>query len=90
MSGGLPGSQAGLPPVQAACEEDPVSLGPDVLEESVVDYIVKNLDLYDVQASVNVWATLFSLTDMSDILQKPVDSSHLYIPISRVSCTVVH
>uniref|UniRef100_A0A673X3T9 Mitochondria-eating protein n=1 Tax=Salmo trutta TaxID=8032 RepID=A0A673X3T9_SALTR len=31
----------------------PCHLGPEVLEESVVDYIVKNLDLYDVQASVN-------------------------------------
>ena len=65
----------------------PSHLGPETLEDSVVDYIVRNLDLYDVQASVNVWPTLFSLTDM---LQKPVDSSHLYITISRVSRTVAH
>ncbi|KAL2089869.1 hypothetical protein ACEWY4_014557 [Coilia grayii] len=28
-------------------------LGPETLEDSVIDYIVRNLDLYDVQASVN-------------------------------------
>uniref|UniRef100_A0A8C8GEQ5 Mitochondria-eating protein n=1 Tax=Oncorhynchus tshawytscha TaxID=74940 RepID=A0A8C8GEQ5_ONCTS len=31
----------------------PSHLGPESLEDSVVDYIVRNLDLYDVQASVN-------------------------------------
>uniref|UniRef100_A0A8C7FTT7 Mitochondria-eating protein n=1 Tax=Oncorhynchus kisutch TaxID=8019 RepID=A0A8C7FTT7_ONCKI len=31
----------------------PSHLGPETLEDSVVDYIVRNLDLYDVQASVN-------------------------------------
>uniref|UniRef100_A0A4W5LSA3 Mitochondria-eating protein n=1 Tax=Hucho hucho TaxID=62062 RepID=A0A4W5LSA3_9TELE len=31
----------------------PSHLGPEILEESVVDYIVRNLDLYDVQASIN-------------------------------------
>lgn len=28
--------------------------GPESLEEAAVDYIVRNLDLYDVQASLNV------------------------------------
>lgn len=28
--------------------------GPESLEDAAVDYIVRNLDLYDVQASVNV------------------------------------
>ncbi|XP_045562245.1 mitochondria-eating protein isoform X2 [Salmo salar] len=31
----------------------PSHLGPETLEDSVVDYVVRNLDLYDVQASVN-------------------------------------
>ncbi|KAG9331169.1 hypothetical protein JZ751_019922, partial [Albula glossodonta] len=31
----------------------PTHLGPESLEDAVVDYIVRNLDLYDVQASVN-------------------------------------
>ncbi|KAJ8277113.1 hypothetical protein GJAV_G00071610 [Gymnothorax javanicus] len=31
----------------------PSHLGPETLEDAVVDYIVRNLDLYDVQASVN-------------------------------------
>ncbi|CAB1324136.1 unnamed protein product [Coregonus sp. 'balchen'] len=31
----------------------PSHLGPEILEDSVVDYIVRNLDLYDVQASIN-------------------------------------
>ena len=29
-------------------------MGPETLEDAAVDYIVRNLDLYDVQASVNV------------------------------------
>ena len=29
-------------------------MGPETLEDATVDYIVRNLDLYDVQASVNV------------------------------------
>ncbi|KAJ8333246.1 hypothetical protein SKAU_G00421420, partial [Synaphobranchus kaupii] len=31
----------------------PSHMGPETLEDAVVDYIVRNLDLYDVQASVN-------------------------------------
>uniref|UniRef100_W5N9S5 Mitochondria-eating protein n=1 Tax=Lepisosteus oculatus TaxID=7918 RepID=W5N9S5_LEPOC len=31
----------------------PTHAGPESLEDAVVDYIVRNLDLYDVQASVN-------------------------------------
>ncbi|XP_062858161.1 mitochondria-eating protein isoform X2 [Trichomycterus rosablanca] len=31
----------------------PTHMGPDGLEDAVVDYIVRNLDLYDVQISVN-------------------------------------
>ena len=29
-------------------------MGPETLEDAAVDYIVRNMDLYDVQASVNV------------------------------------
>lgn len=32
-------------------------IGPESLEDAVVDYIVRNLDLYDVQTSVNVRLT---------------------------------
>lgn len=31
----------------------PTHVGPETLEDAVVDYIVRNLDLYDVQTSVN-------------------------------------
>ncbi|XP_066533860.1 mitochondria-eating protein [Hoplias malabaricus] len=31
----------------------PTHIGPETLEDAVVDYIVRNLDLYDVQTSVN-------------------------------------
>lgn len=31
--------------------------GPESLEDAAVDYIVRNLDLYDVQASINVGLT---------------------------------
>ncbi|KAM6963195.1 mitochondria-eating protein [Aplochiton taeniatus] len=31
----------------------PTHMGPETLDDAVVDYIVRNLDLYDVQASVN-------------------------------------
>ncbi|XP_036378783.1 mitochondria-eating protein [Megalops cyprinoides] len=31
----------------------PSHVGPETLEDAVIDYIVRNLDLYDVQASVN-------------------------------------
>lgn len=33
-------------------------IGPESLEDAVVDYIVRNLDLYDVQTSVNVGLTM--------------------------------
>lgn len=33
-------------------------IGPESLEDAVVDYIVRNLDLYDVQISVNVRLTM--------------------------------
>lgn len=32
----------------------PSHFGPESLEDAAVDYIVRNLDLYDVQSSVNV------------------------------------
>lgn len=32
----------------------PSHFGPEGLEDAAVDYIVRNLDLYDVQSSVNV------------------------------------
>lgn len=32
----------------------PTHVGPEILEDAVVDYIVRNLDLYDVQTSVSV------------------------------------
>lgn len=32
----------------------PSHFGPESLEDAAVDYIVRNLDLYDVQTSVNV------------------------------------
>lgn len=32
----------------------PTHMGPESLEDAVEDYIVRNLDLYDVQTSVNV------------------------------------
>lgn len=31
--------------------------GPESLEDAAVDYIVRNLDLYDIQASINVGRT---------------------------------
>lgn len=36
----------------------PSHMGPESLEDAVIDYIVRNLDLYDVQSSVNVWLSL--------------------------------
>lgn len=38
-------------------------IGPESLEDAVVDYIVRNLDLYDVQTSVNVGLTMVANTD---------------------------
>ena len=44
----------------------PSHFGPESLEDAAVDYIVRNLDLYDVQASINVGknssATLMKVT----------------------------
>lgn len=36
----------------------PNHFGPESLEEASVDYIVRNMDLYDVKASVNVGLNL--------------------------------
>lgn len=36
----------------------PSRFGPESLEDASVDYIVRNLDLYDVKASVNVGLNL--------------------------------
>lgn len=36
----------------------PTHFGPESLEDASVDYIVRNLDLYDVKASVNVGLSL--------------------------------
>lgn len=42
--------------------------GPESLEDAAVDYIVRNLDLYDVQASVNVGLNTSIMCHLWDLL----------------------
>lgn len=44
----------------------PSHFGPESLEDAAVDYIVRNLDLYDVQASVNVGPRSYVLCRTSE------------------------
>lgn len=57
--------------------------GPESLEDAAVDYIIRNLDLYDVQTSVNVRQSPFLMWRVHNLLYLFIYKYNIYDKIMK-------